>query len=903
MNWRRFLNRAKRYSQSADDIGCHLDIETEDNIRRGMTPNDARAAARRKFGNLQIVREEIYLMNRVGFVEALWSDARHTLRTIRRSPGPACVAVLTIALAIGVTTAIFSIVNAILLQSPPYKDPDRLVMLWNLNEKQGYTYADVTTRRGESMSPAEFLDWRRDSNIFSGLAAFNTTVQLITDTEQPQLIKGYALVEGSFQVLGIQPLIGRLPSAAEERPGAPGVLLLRYDFWRSRFQSDPSVIGKRMQLYGAEYRIVGVLPPGFIFFNREFEFLTVFPFDEEMTRVRSYRGLRVMGRLREGMTVQEAQARAQQFSQDMARKYPRSNADWHVRVVTVRQDTAGNLRPAMIVLLGALACILLIMCANIANLLLVQASARSREFAVRAALGASRWRLIRHVLSESLALSFAGGILGMAIAYVLTRYFQAMLPDRYFQGKWLVQVESIGVTWPVVSFGFGAALLTGIAVAIIPALRASRPDLNRDMNDAGRGSAGGRHGGRLRNYLVISEVAAGLVLVVGASLLVRSFVTLSERGAGLSGNGILTFQLTIPNNLLLREATPKELTGRNIGMFLEPRIRNLNDQLLTSLAAIPGVRAAAAASDLPMQGWFVRTEFSIEGGVPDPAGNAPLAVRRIVTPDFFAALQIPLQRGRFFNRLDRSDAAGVAIINNQIAERYFPNENPIGKHIRPGPADSQQPWLTIVGVVGSIREAGIDKAPVAAYYQSQTQNPLSTLYIVLKTGGAPMALMPDVRRAVRAVHKSIPIYSAREMSAIIRDSAWQLNYAMILMSGLGGLALLLAVIGLFGVLSHSVRERTREIGVRMALGAGARDVSWMVLRHGVVLVALGVGIGLIAASGLTRFLSAMLFGVGPVDLPTFGLAVVLLLAAGLTAGLFPAWRATHIEPVKALREQ
>jgi putative ABC transport system permease protein len=827
-------------------------------------------------------------------------DIRYAFRAAHKRPVTSLLAIVTIALGIGVSTSIFSIVNAILVKPPPYKDPDRLVMLWNLNEREGYSYEE-TKSRGVSMSPAEFLEWKNESGIFEDMVAFVANLVAINDPENPEMAHGYMLSEGGFRMLGVEPAVGRLPTVEEEQTVDAQLVLLRYDFWQRRFRSDRSVIGQTIPFHDRQFRIIGVLPPEFVFFNRQSDFLAPYAFSPHFAELRTFRRLRVMARLKGGMTLEESQARADQFSRQMAEKYPQTNRDWHVQLVTIRDDTAGALRPAMYVLLAAVGFVLLIMCVNVANLLLVQAVSRARELAVRSAMGAGRWKLVRQLLLESLVLSLSGGLLGLGLAWGLVAYFQRTLPDRYTHGKYIPQLEAIEISWPVVLFAFAVALFTGLLFGMIPALRASKSNFSEDLKESSRASAGGLRARSLRNALLVGEVAVGLVLVIGATLLVRSFAALYRNGPGLQSENLLTFIVTFPFSNYYNEGTERGLDNRKAYDYALGRLAAANDKLLAELNAVPGVRQAAAVSELPMQGFFTPDEFSIEGRPYESSRDAPQGLFNRVTTNYYQTMGIPLLRGRTFQDLDQPGAQPVVIINDQLAEQYFPSEDVLGKRIKRGPPSSSAEWHTIVGVVGSIREAGMDKPAVPAFYVSQTQNPMSFLYAALRTAGEPMAVLPGARQAVRNVDRAIPIYRVRAMKDIVRDSAWQLNYSMLLLSGLAALALLLAIVGVYGVLSHSIRERTQEIGLRIALGAGRTDVLRLILRQGVTLVAIGIGIGSVVAIGLTRFLSALLFGVEPIDLPTFGLSAAVLLAVGALASYFPALRATHIEPIEALR--
>ena len=838
----------------------------------------------------------------MSWLRSLSSDLGQSWRTLVKRPGMSLAAVLTITLAIGAGSAVFSIVNAILLQPLPYKNPDRLVMVWNLNERAGYSY-EMTKTRGDSMSPAEFLEWR-ESGIFEHAALFSASLMIISDENDPEMTHGYFLSEGGFEMLGVQPMLGRLPTREEQQMGAERVILLRHNLWQRRFQSDPSVLDTTIEMYGTRYRIIGVMPPGFVFFNRQSEILGPLQFTERMWRLRSTRAFRVMARLKDGMTLEEAQARAAQFSAELAKKYADTNAGWNVRLVPLAEDAAGELRGPLLALLGAVGFVLLIMGANLANLLLVHAAARGRELAIRSALGAGRARLARILMGESLILSVAGGTLGLGLAFAIVKAFQTALPDRNTHGKYLLQLESIRVDPWVIGFAFVAALAAGLLFGLIPALRASRPNFNVDLKETGRSSSGGLRTRGLHGALVVAEVAFSLVLVLGAALLVRSFAALYERGPGLLSDNLLTFIVQARVSEIMQELREQGVAPAEVDTRAREIVRGQEAELLRRIEAIPGVEHAAATTSLPMQGWFQTRRFTIEGRPVENEINAPGGLFATVTANYFQTMGIPLIQGRLFGPEDRSDAPLVCIVSDEVVRRYWPGEDPISKRLKLGPPDSRAPWQSVVGVVGSVRESGMREEPAAAIYGSHTQDPFGRAWMVVKAaGGSPQAMLPDIRRTIREIDAGMPIYRIREMREVVRDSAWQLNYSMALLTGLAALALLLAAIGLYGVLSYAVRQQTREIGVRMALGADRGRLLSMVLGNGLKLVALGLALGYLASAGLMRFLSALLFGVEAFDLPTFALAGAILFAVGAVAAYLPARRATAVSPMEALRQE
>jgi len=834
-------------------------------------------------------------------MNAIVRDLRQAARTLANRPGLTASAVATIALAIGVGTSIFSIVNSILIQPLPYKDPEQLVMVWNLNERTGYGY-EQTRSQGYSMSPAEFLDWQ-DAEIFESMTLFWATLRTVTDDQDPEMVHGYALSPGGFRMLGVEPMLGRLPTLEEQRAEAP-VVVLRHNLWKRRFHEDPSVIGQALEMDGVRYEIVGVMPPEFVFFNRQSEFLAPLSFGDGFWEERRGRLFRVMARLKPGMPLREAQARATRFSEQMEQQFPDANQGWRVRLYPLAEETAGELRGPLTALFGAAVFVLLIMCANLANLLLVHAASRSRELAVRAALGAGRGRLARLMMSESLLLAAVGGAGGLAVAYLLVRGFQSAAPGRFTHGKYLLQLEAIGVDLWVVLFAFAAALVAGLLFGAAPAWRATRMNFNEDLKESARGSSGTRRTASAYGLLVVAEVAFSVVLAVGAMLLVRSFDRLYAQGAGFEPERLLTLIVTIPISSLYAELEGDDLDPAERSAEVAARTIAGRRLLLREIEAVPEVETAAATLRLPIQGWFQAHPFIVEGRPIDRPEDQPKATYTVVTANFFETFGIPLIEGRMFGPQDRPDSLPVCVISDETARRYWPGESPLGARLGFLFGANRNPrWATVVGVVGNVREGGMDAPPTVSVYASADQRPFNRIWIAAKTHGDPSAAVRSVTDAVRRVDSSYPIYRIRTMSDMVRDSAWRLNYSMALLGGLAVLALVLAAIGVYSVLSYSVRGRTRELGVRMALGAERSTLRRMVLGQGLRLVVIGLVIGWLASVVLTRFLSALLFGVQPLDPIAYAVTGVLLLTAGAAASYFPALRATRVEPVEALRHQ
>jgi putative ABC transport system permease protein len=835
-------------------------------------------------------------------LEGVRQDVLYAVGVFHRHRVSSLIAVASLGLGIGVGTAIFSIVNAVLLRPLPYRDPGRLVMLWSVNEKQGGT-VEQARNEGRAMSGAEFLDWQERSGIFERMVAFGSFQTSVTGPGDAGMSFGYSPSPGLFPLLGVKPMLGRGFVPEDERPGSPNVAVIFYGLWKSRFGGNPGVLGQKILFGNDPYTIVGVMPPRFVFFNRQVEFLTPQQWAiDRVQRDRGYRSMRVMARLKPGISLQQAQARADVFSENLARAHPETNSGWKVRIFTLAQDSSGGIRPALLMLMGAVGCVLLITCVNAANLILVQVASRSREFAVRSAMGASRARLVRQLLTESLILSAFGGLLGLGFAWTLIARFQALLPDPNTYGKYLVQVEAIRMDPWVASFALLVALLTGIVFGLVPALRASRPNLNENLTDAAKGSLGGRHSRRVHDILIVAEVSLALVMVTGAVLLVRSFMGLFNRGPGIRASNVITMQSQAPYWEILDRLRKQGVSGNALSTAWQAEMRSLTGRILDRLRTVPGVRSADITSYIPMTGWYSRMDFTVEGHAADAgATNAPQAIWRTVSPGYFETIGIPLLRGRLFDTRDTASSAGVVVVSQELARRYWPREDPLGKRMKAGDAGSNGSWLSVVGMVGDVREDGIAKPPPPTFYVPINQATPATFFLAIRANADPLSVMPAVRRALKEVDPELPIYRLRKLEDVVLDSTWQLRYSMLLLGGLAGLSLVLAVVGVYGVLSHAVEDRTQEIGVRMALGAAQGDVVRLLVLRGLRLVAFGVAIGLAAAFGLTRSLSVLLFGVSPLDPLTFASVAAVLIASGWLACYLPALRASRVNPMTALR--
>ncbi len=840
-------------------------------------------------------------------IESIVRDLHFSARALLKRPTVTLLSLATLVVGIGVITATFSVVNAVLLKPLPYANAERLVMVWNTNEQEGFT-VEQQRAIARSMSPPEFLDWQENSDVFDQMVAFGSWFGTIEDGEAPETFFGYQASPGVFDLLGVEPLLGRGFVAEEEEPGRPAAIVLQHDFWLRRFNADPSVVGTTVRLRGwGPTRIVGVMPPDFVFFSRQIEAVASMPLEEwALDSSRASRFFRVIGRLKPDVSLKQTQAAADVFASQMAQQHPQFNTGWKPALIPMAEDAAGGLIPAVKALLGAVLCVLVIMCANIANLFLVQASSRAKEMAVRIALGASRWRIVRQMLVESLTLSMTGAVLGLGVAYGLVRYFQNLLPDRYSWGKYLVQAEAVQIDSAVVGFATAAGVFAGLFFGLLPAIHVTGPSFGDALKDVSRGSVGGRRGQRIRNVLVVVEVALSVAMVIGAGLLVQSFVNLNSQGSGLHSDDVLGVSIRMPSQSIQDQIESQNLTRDEANRLWATEGRSFQTRLTQELRAIPGVTDVTTAGRQPISAYYNLSELEAEGRPLESYSEAPKVIRNSVQPNYFDLVGIPILKGRVFTEDDRPDTRLVALVSREAALTLFGTEDVIGKRFRrvPRPDRDPPPWYEIVGISGDIREDGLHLPAKPYVYTSKDQEEYyGGGWYFLATEGDPYRLMPAVESAARRTDPRTIVYRPRTIDDTERDSTWQLNYATLILGGLSALALLLALIGVYGVLSHSVRDRTREIGVRMALGAGGDKILSLFLKQGLALVGIGIVIGGLLAMGFSRLLGSLLYGVEPIDIPTFVGVAVALFTTGAGASLIPALRASRVEPMRAMRHE
>jgi putative ABC transport system permease protein len=868
---RRLIHRRRAERELDDEIRAHLEMEIEQNIADGMSPEEARLAARRSFGSLALSKEDSRAMWGLGSLEILWQDLRYGLRMLLKNPGFTTIAVLTLALGIGANTAIFSVVNVVLLRPLPYAEPERLVWLWDTQPQLPTAPASLP----------DFLDWKEQNRSFEQLAAFQSGNMFLDTGDGTRDTQVGLVTPETFALFRANPILGRAFTAEETLPGRSRVVVLGHAMWQSRFGADPNALGRTVELSGAAYKVIGVMPAGFSFPNQS-ELWRPLPIDPaKLDRGPHY--LRVIGRLKPGVTPAQAQAEMTAIAARLAQQYPEKIAGHGVKLEPLRDVILGDIGPALFILLGAVGFVLLIACANVANLLLSRAGARQKEIAVRTALGASRPRLVRQLLTESVMLAVGGGGAGLLIAELGVRWLVSFGHDT------IPRVNEIAVDPRMAGFTLLISAATGALFGLAPALQASRPIFADALKESGRASAGVQRN-RLRSALVISEVALSLVLLIGAGLMIRSFAKLSQVNPGFNPARALTIGVT-----LLRSKYPDD-----------ERVASSYAQILERAAATPGVVSVGAISELPIAGGNTSDYFTIEGRPPVAKEAQPLTEYRVVTPRYFEAMGIPLLAGRDFAETDTKRAPNVAVINEIFAQRHFPGENPLGQRIRL--QGQERDPLLIVGVVGNVRHFSLGEPPTPEAYVPFLQDPLSKTYqrsmtIVARTKADTGAVAGPLRAALTAQDKSLPVYALKPMTEYLRDSLSRHRFNLILLSVFGLGALALAAVGVYGVISCGVAQRTHEIGIRLALGAGRRDVLMLILTQGLKLVLLGVVIGLGAAFALSRWMEILLFGVRPTDPLTFaGIAAVLLLVS-LVACWIPARRATRVDPLVSLRSE
>ena len=807
-------------------------------------------------------------------METFWQDLRFGFRQLLGKPGFAAIATLSLALGIGANTAIFSLVDAVLLRPLPFHDPDRLVVVWEDAAKIGFPR--------NTPAPANYADWKAQNRVFEDMAAITWRGFNLTDEGEPEKVEAQAVTANFFPLLGVKPDLGRVFNGEEDQPGRNNVAVISYGLWQRRFGGDPALIGKEILLDGQKYMVIGVMPSGFQFLSKEVGLWVPAAFSPQELANRGSHYLTVVARLKPEVALQEARADVAAITQRINRDNPVSWSGFELGsvVISLREQLAGDVRPALITLLVAVGFVLLIACANIANLLLARGAARFREVAVRTALGAGRGRIVRQLLTESVSLAVAGGLAGLLFAWSCFSFLKQIIPDD--------MALNAGVRIDARIFGFTLLLsfLTGIVFGLAPALQAAKIDLNEALKQGGGRTGTGAGHRRLRSALVVIEIALALVLLVGAGLLIQAFLRLRALDVGVNPENVLTLRTMLPRNKY------GELPKRDA----------FYRQVVERVRALPGVVSAGYTTAMPLTWKGGTNGFSIEGRGQGPGQDAQ---SRQVSAGYMETMGVNLRQGRFLDERDDAQAQPVAIINETMARQFWPGEGALGKRFKLGPFDSQNPWVTVVGVVGDVKEMGLEAPAKAEMFFPYQQLPRMLWNmprdLAVRTTGDPMSVAAAARQAVWSVDRNQPVSNVRTMNEILAEEVAQRRIGMTLLAAFAALALALASLGIYGVLSYSVAQRRQEIGVRMALGAGRKDVMRMVLADGMRLAAAGVAVGLGVSFALTRLMAGLLFGVSASDLRTLAGVTLLLTLVALVACYIPARRATKVDPMIALR--
>jgi len=879
--WHNIVHRNRVERELDDELAGYVELLTDENVRRGMARSAARRAALLEVGGVQNVKTSVREVRTGARLEAIVHDIRYAWRGLKRTPGFTAIAIVTLALGIGANTSVFSIINAVLLQPLPFREPDRLVRVYERRSGSGES----------NVSGHEYVAWRDRNRTLSGLSMWTWTSFNLTGDGEPQAVVAMQTTANFFTVQGVTPVLGRGFADGEDGSGARRVAVLTSSLWRTRYGGDSSIVGRTILLDGVAVTVVGVMPPlqGF-----DPDLWVPMNLPGEVLKVGRHANY-VVGRLQPGVSITTATTDLAAVSKRVEAEDPDMNTGHSVAIVSQYLDTVDGARRPLFAALAAVACVLLIGCTNVAHLLLQRAATRQREVAVRIALGASRGRVIQLMLAESVLVSVIGAVVGVVLAMIVVRALPSLEAVR------IPRLETVSIDGRVLAATFGLTLLTGIVSGLVPALRTTRPALRQWMGDGAR--SGNALSGRLGGAFVVSEVALAVVLLIGAALLIQSFARLMRVDPGFDPRGVLSVDLSLPRT---RYRTPEQIAQSYAA-------------LLARVSSLPGVRSAAATSTVPLSGCCNNMHLSFEGRPPAPKGKDETAVMNVVTPGYFATMRIPIVSGRDFADADARLAlplirywdkapyparfadpqpGPVALINETMARQYWPNVTAIGKRFR----ILESPWITVVGIAADVKHMTLSGPPPADFYLSNAQEPFASLLLVMKTTGDPLALAPAVRREIRAFDKELPVNAIASMEQVVRRSVGRPRFNALLNGIFGGIALVLSVVGTYGVIAYGVAQRTHEIGIRTALGAQPQDVVQLILGRAFALTMVGLAIGLVGSMAVTRLLEGMLFEIEPTDAFTFAGIALLIAVASLVAGYVPTRRALLIDPAVALRD-
>jgi predicted permease len=871
------FGRRQFHDELDDEIAFHRSQAEKDFMAEGMTREEARYAAMRQFGNGTRIKERSREV--IGFrAETVLQDLRYAIRQLWASPAFTIVILLTLALSIGANSAIFSVINGVLLKRLPYEQPERLVRI----------FLSSTSYPKFPLNPFDFRDFRARNQSFESMAAFTRGDVQLSGSGEPVRVNGFGITAGYFHVLGLRPELGREFDQAAEIPGNGLQVILSDRLWRTQFGADPTVIGRKITLNMQPFTVVGVMPAGTVHPGNEYHSVAYgedvdawWPFSfAGNPNQRGSHFIEGIARLKNNVGVQQARMEMNAIMAQLGREHPNSNG-WTVLVVPLYSEVVGASRQMLLVLLGAVVIVLLIACANAANLLLARASSRQREIAVRLAMGAPRARIMRQMMTESLLISFLGGGLGLALAFSGVKALVALLPADF------PRAQDIHVSAPVLAFTILVTVATGILFGLAPAFQATRADPREGLQKGGRTTIGSGRQSRLRDALVVAEVSLACVLLIGAGLMLRSLLNQLHLDPGFQQEHVITASISLPH----------------VNYGKREQVARFFDGLVTNLNGLPDVESAGAGSDLPWTGYDENSGFTIEGKKP-PAGEEFHARYHMATPGYFSALGIPLVAGRFFTEADTKDTQQVVLINHAMANKYWPNENVIGKRMTFEDEPKEKDWLTIVGVVGDVKDQPNSPAAEPAFWWPELQSGwTSDMSVVIRARGTPGLLADALRNEVHRIDPALAVADVKLMDSIVDSSVSTPRFAFALVGLFAGLAIVLAGIGTYGVISYSVSQRTPELGIRMALGAARSNVMSLVLSHAARLAGLGTALGVVAAFGLSRLLKSLIFDVSPADPATFASVAGIVILVALLAGYVPALRATATDPMNALRAE